>query len=158
MLLLLYSSVSLFVFVYFLKYQNKHLHSLEIFFYWCLASLLIQNRSAIFTMNTKIVLSPPTVVHELSDVLIRLVLYPIVTLFCLHEIAAASSKIKKAWIIIKYSILLLGLEWISDWLGVFKHVGPYLLGSGIFWIGYLMLMMMIQMVFRGKFYKGYDKT
>lgn len=157
MVLILYSLVSLIVFVYFIKYQKKHLHLLEIFFYWCLASLLIQNRSAIFTMNIKNVIIPHSTMFEFSHVLIRLVLYPLVTLFCLNEIAAAASKIKKTWVIIKYSAFLLGLEWISDWLGVFNHMKPYLLWSGVFWIGYLILMMIIMKLFVRKFNKGYHK-
>ncbi len=157
MVFLLYSFVTLFVFVYFMKYQKKHLHSLEIFFFWCLASMMIQNRSAIFTMNMKNVVIPQSIMFEFSHVLIRIVLYPLVTLFCLNEIAAAASKIKKTWVIIKYSALLFGLEWLSDWLGVFKHMKPYLFWSGVFWIGYLMLMMMIMKVFRRIFYKGYLK-
>lgn len=157
MVFLLYSFVSLFVFVYFMKYRKKQLHSLEIIFYWCLASLLIQNRAAIFTMNMKTVVIPDLVMYEFSHMLIRLVLYPLVTLFCINEIATAASKIKKTWAIIKYSAFFLGLEWISDWLGVFKHMKPYLLWSGVFWIGYLILMMMIMIIFRRKFYKGHHQ-
>ncbi|CAH1213154.1 hypothetical protein PAECIP111891_03921 [Paenibacillus allorhizoplanae] len=157
MVFLLYSFVSLFVFVYFMKYQKKHLHALEIFLFWCLASLLIQIRSAIFTMNMKSVVIPQSLLFEFSHVLIRLVLYPLVTVFCLNEIAATASKTKKIGMIIKYSALLLGLEWISDWLGVFNHMKPYLLGSGVFWVGYVMLMIMIMKVFHRKFYEGYHK-
>jgi hypothetical protein len=119
--------------------------------------MLIQNRSAIFTMNMKIVVIPHSIMFEFSHVLIRLVLYPLVTLFCLNEIAAAASRTKKTWVIIKYSALLFGLEWISDWLGVFKHMKPYLFWSAVFWTGYLILIMMIMKVFRRKFYKGYPK-
>ncbi|MFC5448293.1 hypothetical protein [Paenibacillus aestuarii] len=157
MFFLLYCFVSVFLFVYFMKYRKKRLHSLEIFFHWCLASLLIQNRSALFMMNMKTVLIPQSAAHACSNLLIRLVLYPLVTLLCLDETAAAESKIKKTWAIIKYSAILLGLEWVSDWVGVFKHTKPYLLGSGVFWIGYLILMTMIMMIFRRKFYKGYHQ-
>jgi len=140
-----------------MKYGKKHLHSLEIFFYWCAASLLIQNRSAIFTMNLKTVVIPQSATYEFSHMLIRLVLYPLVTLSCLNEWAATESKTKKTWAIIKYSALLLGLEWISDWLGVFKHMNPYLLGSGVFGLGYFILMTVIMMIFRRKFYKGHHQ-
>lgn len=157
MVLLLYSIVSLFVFVYFMKYPKKHLHALEIFLFWCLASLLIQVRSAIFTMNMKNVVIPQSLIFEFSHVLIRLVLYPLVTVFCLNEIAAAASTMKKIGVIIKYSALLLGLEWTSDWLGVFNHMKPYLLGSGVFWVGYVILMIIIMKVFHRKFYKGNHK-
>ncbi|MGG1518864.1 hypothetical protein ABE504_25870 [Paenibacillus oryzisoli] len=156
MVFLLYSLVSLFAYVYFMKLRKKHLHSLEIFFYWCLASILIQNRSAIYTMNVKTVVIPHLAMYEFSNVLIRLVLYPLVTLLFLNEIAAAESKMK-IWAIIKYSAFFLGLEWISDWLSVYKHMKPYLLSSGVFWIGYLILMMMVMRMFRGKLYKGYHQ-
>ncbi|MGG1554606.1 hypothetical protein [Paenibacillus ferrarius] len=156
MVFLLYSLVSLFAYAYFMKFRKKHLHSLEIFFYWCLASVLIQNRSAIYTMNMKTVVIPQLATYEFSHLLIRLVLYPLVTLFCLNEIAAAESKMK-IWAIIKYSAYLLGLEWISDWLGVFKHMKPYLLWSGVYWLGYLILMMIVMRIFRRTFYKGYHQ-
>ncbi|WP_157276686.1 hypothetical protein [Paenibacillus sp. Soil766] len=105
----------------------------------------------------KNVVIPQSIMFEFSHVLIRLVLYPLVTLFYLNEISAAASKIKKTGVIIKYSVFLLGLEWVSDWLGVFNHTNPYLLGSGVFWLGYLMLMLIIMKVFHSKFYKGYHK-
>jgi hypothetical protein len=151
----LYSFSSLLVFVYFIKYQRKYLHSLEIFFYWCAASLLIQNLSAIETMNIKNAVIPDAITYELSHVLIRIVLYPIVTLFYLNKIAAAASWMKQTWPVIAYSALLLALEWISDWLGVFRHMKPYLVWSGVFWVAYLMIMMGIMKLFRRTFYRGY---
>lgn len=154
MVFLLYCAVSLLALVYFMKVQKKYLHPVEIFFYWCLASLLIQNREAILTMNLKTVVIPNSVTYEFSNVLTRLVFYPLVTLFGLNEVAAASSYRKKTWIIAKYSALLLSLEWISDELGVFQHLTPYSIGAGAYWVAVLLLLMAAMFFYRKRLYKG----
>lgn len=125
------SAVLLYLFA---KYRNKHLHALEIFAVWCAGSLIIQNYSALQTMNFRSSVIPDILSLELANLLNRTVLYPVAILLFLDWHSAAGSLGKKSWITLLAAAVLTGLEWLSGRLGVFVHVTWPLWGTAVFWL------------------------
>ncbi len=136
----------------FFKFQKRHIHVLEVFTYWCLSSLLVQNYSAIQTMNYKTSIVPNVVSLGVVHLLNRTVLYPVITLLFLNQYSAATKNWKKAMFIIFYVAFLTGMESLSDFLGVFVHVSWTVWLAGTFWLLYLLILIGFMKYFRRKLF------
>lgn len=148
MVLIFYLVVNAGLVLSFWKLQRKRLHVLEQFLYGCLSSLVVQNYSAIQSMNYKSSIVPDVLSLEMAHLLNRTVLYPVITLLFLNRYAAGKSTGTKLVLLIGYTSWFTGMEWLSNRLGVFIHVYWKVAWSAAFWLLYLLLFMGIMKGFR----------
>jgi hypothetical protein len=157
MILFFYFAVNVIATYLFIKIK-KRLHILEIIVYWLLGSYIFQNYSALCYMNFKTLIIPDKLSYELSHFLNRTVLYPILMVTFLHFHLILSTHIKKLLLLIGFILLLTGLEWLADILGVIKHVHWQTWWSFSFWLAALVLLIGNMKLFRKILYKGEIKV
>jgi hypothetical protein len=105
----------------FFKYSKKNLHVLEILTYWMVSSLLVQNYSALNSMNFKTFIIPDVITLEIAHFLNRTLLIPCMFLWFINSYIVITTFEKKLIFIIGFVFILVGMEWFQDWSGVFKH-------------------------------------
>lgn len=71
--------------------RRKHLHPLDIIFCWIVGTLLVQNYSALNTMNFRYFVIPDRLDLELAHFLNRIVLVPIIFIWFLNGWVGAAS-------------------------------------------------------------------
>jgi hypothetical protein len=153
MVLFAYILINLFVVVFFFKYQVKRLHVLEILFYWFTSSLLVQNQSALLFMNFKYITIPDVVTLELAHLMNRTVLYPYLTFIFLNQYITLITKWTKLVMIFTFTLLLVGMDGLSVWLGIVEFVKWNFFMSALFWFCYLIIAIAIMKLFQKKLYK-----
>lgn len=138
----------------FFKFYKRHLSPIEILLYWCISSLLVQNYSAIQTMNLRSSFVPDELGPGLAHLLNRTVLYPILSLIWLNQYCASQSARAK-WIgILGYVTFMTGLEWLAGMMNVFVHRWWNISWSAAFWLLHFFLLIAIMKVIRHKLYNG----
>lgn len=153
MILFFYAVLNL-IAIYFFSKKKKNLHILEIFAYWMVSSYLYQNFSALCYMNFKTIIIPDRLSVEFSHFLNRIVLFPLVMVTFLDFYLMILTNLKKLLLIIGFVFVLAGLEWLADFLGVFKHVHWQLWWSFSFWLSSLLVLIGFMKFFRNILYKG----
>lgn len=149
MILLFFTLLNVCVVFYFFYFQKKNLHSLEVFMYWLISTILFQNYSALFHMNIgrfKIPDIPPV---EFSHLLNRLVLVPVVTLIFLN-IFISLNRILKVFICLVFFMIFCGVEGLEHALGILIHTNWNISWSIGFWILYILLNVLFMKFFRKK--------
>jgi hypothetical protein len=154
MILLFYLMLNLIVLFLFIKKKKKNLHILEILVYWMVASYLFQNFSALCYMNFKTLIIPNELSFEFAHFLNRIILFPMLMVTFLHYFLTLWSQLKKVLLLITFILLFVGLEWLSDFLGVIKHVHWQLWWSFSFWLTALLVLISFMKFFRKILYKG----
>ena len=152
MILGFYLLVSIGVAVYLFKVQKKNIHVLEVFTYWSASSLLVQNYSAIQTMNYKSSIILSVVSLGLANLVIRTALYPAITILFMNLYFVMKGKWRKILLMAGFAALLTGLESLSDFLRVFVHVTWTMWLSALFWLGYLVVLVWFGKYFRKKLF------
>lgn len=153
MVLVFYIVLNVLALFLFIK-KKKMLHILEIILYLMVSTYLYQNFSALCYMNFKTLIVPEKLPNELSHFLNRTVLFPIVMVTFLHFFLVLTTHFKKLLLIISYTLLLTGLEYLSDLLGVLIHVHWQVWWSISFWLIALFLLIVFMKFFRRILYKG----
>lgn len=138
----------------FFKFQKKHLSPIEILLYWCISSLLVQNYSAIQTMNLKSSVIPDQLSLEFTQFLNRTVLYPILSLICINLYLALRGATTKWICVLGYATFMTGLEWLFGVLNVFVHVWWKMSWSAAFWLIQVFLLIGIMKAIRHKLSNG----
>ncbi|KIL38660.1 hypothetical protein SD70_25165 [Gordoniibacillus kamchatkensis] len=138
----------------FFSIRKKRLLPIEIFLYWCLSAIFVQNYSAIQTMNFKSSINPNEPGPEFAHLLNRTVLYPVLGMLFLNSYCALKSGRMKLVCILSFAALTTGIEWLSSVLGVFVHVWLKLWWSAAFWLIHNLLLVGIMKMFRRKLYAG----
>ncbi|SFB02576.1 hypothetical protein SAMN04488577_3414 [Bacillus sp. cl95] len=139
--------------IFFTKIK-KRLHSLEIIVYWMISSYLFQNFSAICYMNFKVLTIPNNIQLELAHFVNRIILIPLLMVLFLHFFHCVKTSFRKMVVYLGFIFLLVGLEWLSDILGVLNHVNWKTWWSFIFWIVALGILICFKKFFRSLLFKG----
>lgn len=153
MILIFYLIVNVLTIFLFIK-MKKRLHILEILVYWMFSSYLFQNFSALCFMNFKALIIPDKLTYEFAHFINRIVLYPAIMVTFLLFFVILNSHLKKLFLLAGFIILLTGLEWLSDLLGVMKHVHWQLWWSFTFWLIALVVLIGLMKFFRNILYIG----
>lgn len=153
MVLFFYILLNVLALVLFIK-KKKMLHILEIIVYWMVSSYLYQNFSAICYMNFKTLIIPEKLSYEFSHFLNRTVLFPILMVTFLHFFLILTTHLKKLLLIIGFILLLTGMEFLADVLGVIIHVHWRVWWSISFWLIALLVLIVFMQFFRRILYKG----
>jgi hypothetical protein len=95
MVFVFYVVLNLVILKYFIKFQKKNIHVLEILVYWLMATILFQNYTAFFSMNIKYFIIPDVFSLEMSHLLNRTILYPVITIIFLNRFLLLQSIKKK---------------------------------------------------------------
>jgi hypothetical protein len=151
MILFFYLIVNLLAFFLFIK-MKKRLHILEIMVYWMFSSYLFQNYSALCFMNFKTILIPEKLPFEFAHFLNRNVLYPVLMVTFLHFFK--DKHCKKLPLLLGFILLLSGLEWVDDLLGVMNHAHWQIWWTFTFWLMALVILIVLMKIFRNILYKG----
>lgn len=152
MVLLFYFLVNIIAIFLFMRVK-KNLHILEIMVYWMVATYLFQNFSAICYMNFKTIVIPNKLSYEFSHFLNRLFLYPVLMVAFLNLFIILKSKLKKLLLTFVSILLLTGLEWFADFLGVINHVHWRIWWSFSFWLAGLLILLVAMGFFRKILYR-----
>ncbi|WP_442598436.1 hypothetical protein [Neobacillus sp. D3-1R] len=153
MILFFYIILNVMVIILFSK-MKKYLHSLEILVYWLISSYVFQNFSAFCYMNFKTIDIPEVFSLEFAHFINRIILYPALMVAFLQYFLMLSSRFKKLLFIISSVLLLTGLEWLSDFLGVIKHIHWHFWWSPVFWLAGLLFLISFMTIFRKLLFKG----
>jgi hypothetical protein len=153
MVLLFYFIINSIVFILFIK-SKKGLHILEVIVYWLVSSYLFQNFSALCYMNFKTLLIPNQLNLELAHFLNRIILIPIIMVLFLQFLLKMNTMEKKLVLLLTFIVILTGLEWLSDWLGVLNHVNWKLWWSFSYWLAALLTLVGFMKFFRRLLFKG----
>jgi hypothetical protein len=138
----------------FARYRKPNLHTLEILAYYFLSAILVQNYSALLFMNLKFTYIPFILGFQLADLVNRTVLYPHVIVLFLNQYIALKTVGKKIGMVAGWTILLTGMEWLDDWLGVHKHTHWSFWWSLPVWLTILLIVTVFMKFFRSRFKKG----
>lgn len=138
----------------FFRIRSKRLVPLEILFYWCISSMLVQNYSALQTMNFKSAMVPDQLSPEFAHLFNRTVLYPVLTLLYLHTYKASRGAGAKLVCIIGFSMLMYGFECLSGALGVFVHLALKEWWSAAYFLLHNLIMVGIMTLFRKRLQSG----
>ncbi|WNB93369.1 hypothetical protein [Bacillus sp. NEB1478] len=152
MILLMYIVINVVAIIFFTKTKNN-LHILEIIVYWLIGSYLFQNYSALCYMNFKTLIIPDKLTYELTHFINRIVLYPLIMVSFLRLNQFMNTTYKKILSIISCTLILTGLEWIEDFLGVLVHVHWQIWWSFSFWLTTLCVLLGCMKLFRKSLYK-----
>jgi hypothetical protein len=147
---IVFNVIALFLFMK----KKKMLHILEIIVYWVVSSYLYQNFSALGYMNFKTLMIPEKLSHEISHFLNRTILFPILMVTFLHFFLMLTTHFKKFLLIICFILVLTGLEYLADFLGVLIHVNWESWWSFSFWLIALLALIVFMQFFRRVLYKG----
>lgn len=151
---LFYIVFNLVAVVAFFKFQRKSLHPLEIFVYWLVATILFQNYTAFFYLNVKVFVIPEVMSLEMSHLINRTVLYPVVTLLFLNQYVQLKTFLMKVVLVGLYWLLFLGLQWLADELGILIHTSDWKLWWSLaFWLLYVLIHIGVLRVVRKKWMK-----
>jgi hypothetical protein len=135
------------------RYRNRSLHPVEILVYWLAATILFQNYTAFFTMNAKLMTIPDNLPLELSHLLNRTVLYPLLGILFLTRYVQTNKIGRSIWTILAFGAFL-GLEWLADALGVLAHAPQWKLWwSMLYWAAFLAIYISFMEGFRRVFSK-----
>lgn len=154
MILSFYIILNLLVVFFFFRYRKKIFYPLEIFMYWMIGTIFVQNFSAIHFMNWKTLIISAYPSLEYAHVLNRLVLLPICFVIFLQVYRVSKSKKCRFFIFLLFVGILTGLEWLSDLLGVFDHVNWKLWWSYLYWAMSLFLTILFMKYFQKKLVEG----
>lgn len=133
--------------------KKENLNILEVVVYWLVSTYFYQNFSAFCFMNIKKLIVPNELLMEYTHFLNRLVLFPLVMVFFIHFFVLSDGYLPKALWIFVYINILVGLEWMSDFLGVLKHHDFKIWWSYAFWFSSLILLIIFMKIFRKILYK-----
>jgi hypothetical protein len=153
MVLLFFVLLNIIALVLFIRLKKK-LHILEIIIYWMMASYLFQNFSAICYMNFKTLIVPEELSYEMAHFFNRTMLYPIIMVTFLHYFLIVKNTSRRFFLIIGFSLILSGIEWLADTLGVVIHVKWQNWWSLSFWIAALIMLVGTMKFYRRILYKG----
>jgi hypothetical protein len=135
------------------RYRKPNLHALEVLTYYLLSTMLVQNYSALLFMNLKYAYIPSVLGLQLADLVNRTVFYPFLIVLFLNQSIAVTTASKKIGMIAGYTILLTGMEWLDDGLGVHKHTHWKLWWSLCVWLTILLLTSAFMKFFRSRLKK-----
>lgn len=153
MILFFYVVLNMIAVFLFIK-KKKTLHILEIIVHWMVASYVFQNFSALCYMNFKTLIIPDRLSYELTHVLNRIVLYPVLMVTFLHYLLIFRTYLKKLLLMISFMFLFVGLEWLEDFLGVLIHAHWRIWWSFSFWSAALLVLIGFMKLFREFLFKG----
>ncbi|GAA0334962.1 hypothetical protein GCM10008967_27230 [Bacillus carboniphilus] len=153
MVFFFYVFINLLVLYLFVKMKKK-LHILEIMVYWMVASYLFQNFSALCYMNFKTLIIKDILSIEFTHFINRIILYPVVLVMFLIFYRRADSLLHKFSIFISFLLILVGLEWSADYLGVITHVNWRIWWSFSFWFFSLLFLVVVMKLFRRVLFQG----
>jgi hypothetical protein len=140
--------MNLLMLIFFFKFQKKHLHPLEVLVIWMVSSMLYQNYSALFFMNFKNFIIPNVFSLEITHLMNRTVLIPIITIIFLNRYIVIRSFYQRMIFTLFFILFLTGIEKSADFLGVLKHFHWKLWWSIGFWFIYTLLLILIMGIFR----------
>lgn len=153
MILVLYFFLNIIAAFLFIKLKKRP-HILEILVYWLVSSYIYQNFSALCYMNFKTLHIPSRLTYELSHFLNRIVLIPILMVTFIHFYLSLDTYFKKLLLLISFTFILTGFEWIADYSGVIVHVNWRIWWSFSFWLTALFILIVSMKLFRRILYKG----
>ncbi|MFB5193308.1 hypothetical protein ACE198_00105 [Neobacillus sp. KR4-4] len=153
MVLFFYIVLNLLALFLFIR-KKKMLHILEVIVYWAVSSYLYQNFSALCYMNFKTLTIPENLSYEFSHVINRIILFPILMVTFLHFFLILTTLLRKLLLMISFIILLTGMEYLADYLGVIKHVHWQIWWSLSIWMFDLCVLIVFMQWFRRILYKG----
>ncbi|WP_026565693.1 hypothetical protein [Bacillus sp. UNC41MFS5] len=134
--------------------KKKMLHILEVIVYWTVSSYLYQNFSALCYMNFKTLIIPENLSYEFSHDLNRIILFPILMVIFLHFFLILTTLLRKLLLMISFIILLTGMEYLADYLGVLIHIHWRIWWSVSIWMFDLCVLIVFMQWFRRILYKG----
>ncbi|HLN89554.1 MAG TPA: hypothetical protein VK253_05765, partial [Candidatus Binatia bacterium] len=105
-------------------------------------------------MNLKILFIPEKLSYELTHVLNRIVLFPMILVTFLNFFLVMGTYAKKMLLTTGFLLLFVGLEWLADSLGVLLHVHWRIWWSFAFWLIALSILIGFMKFFRKILYKG----
>lgn len=140
--------------LYFFKFQKKRFHVLEIVTYWMTSIILVQNYSALLIMNFQFTEIPDIVSFELTDLMNRTILYPLLILMFLNRYIALTSPLKKIAFPLGYMWIVAGMEWLDDGLGIHRHKHWKFWWSLSVWLAILLISIGFMWIFRNILKKG----
>ncbi len=135
------------------KFQRKNIHPIEIVTCWLVSTILFQNYSAFFVMNMKYFKVPEILSLELTHLLNRTVLIPVITLIFINYYITKSKFRQKIIIFVSFVLFLGGIEFMEHFLGVLLHHNWKVLWSIAFWVIYLQLVNIFMKYFRKRLIK-----
>jgi hypothetical protein len=153
MVLLFFALLNIIALFLFIRLK-KQLHILEIIVYWMMASYFFQNFSAICYMNFKTLIVPEKLSYEMAHFINRTMLYPIIMVTFLHYYLIIKTTLRKILLIICFTLILSGVEWLADTLGVVIHINWQNWWSLSFWIATLFMLVGTMKFYRRILYKG----
>lgn len=153
MVFIAYFLANLVVFVFFFKFQKKHIHSLEILVLWLISGILFQNYSAFFYMNLKWLIIPNVLNLKMTHFLNRIVLIPLLTIIFYNQYIVRKKVSQKSFWVFSFVLLMAGLEMLADFLGVLKHVHWNFWWSFMFWLFFILFSTFVMTFFRKKLAK-----
>jgi hypothetical protein len=121
MTLLAFIILNIAAIVYLRFFMKRNLHTLEILANWCISAIVIQNISAILYLKLELIELADDVSLNWADVTNRTVLVPILTIGFLNHYVTLKSKVKKLYFLALYGTIMTGIEWLSEWTGLFFH-------------------------------------
>lgn len=154
MVLLIYFLANLAILLYFLKFQRENLFPLEIFTYWIVSTIVFQNYSAFFYMNIKHFIIHENLSIEMTHLINRIVLIPVITLIFLNNYVNLTTIKKKIAFIFLIIIIFGCIEMLSHITGVLIHKNWNFWWSLIFWFIYILIAILLLKYFRIKMAKG----
>jgi hypothetical protein len=133
--------------------MDKRLHILEILTYGMLASYMFQNFSALCYMNFKTLLVPEQFKYAFSHFFNRMLLYPLLMVSFLHFLQIVESFWGKVLLFLGSVLVLSGLEWMFNALGVLVHVNWRAWWSLAIWSAALLILAGFMGIFRKLLFK-----
>jgi hypothetical protein len=134
----IFSSVTI-LFLLFFVTQPKRLHTFEILFIWFLLIFIYENFLAYFTLNAKVLVFSEKPQMVASIVVSRLFLTPAIIIWSIGLIKTLHTWWKKGTFVLIIVSVLVGIEYLAQWLGVLKLENWTLWWSFAEW-GFIFLM------------------
>jgi hypothetical protein len=157
MILSIFILLNLTVFFSFFIFGKKELHILEITAYFFFAGIPVQNLSALLCLDLGWITISSTQSLEWAEVINRSVLIPILVVWFLSLFIHTFSYYKKIFYLLFFTCILTGIEYLSEWLGLLKHVHWKFWWSFALNAGLLLIAIPFMVFFRSYFYKGIKK-
>jgi len=127
---------------------KRNLHPIEIFVNGLIASLLVQNYSALFYMNFKKFDIPDSIGLELAHLMNRTVLYPGIILLFLNACIKGVPGWRWLGYILVFVLILSFVEGLEHLLGIVVHTDWKAWWSLLIWLAILLLNYVFALFFR----------
>jgi hypothetical protein len=104
-------------------------------------------------MNIKQFYIPEILSLEMAHFINRTVLIPVSTIIFLNQYIILKNLRNKIVFIIIFVLLIAGIEWLEDYLGVLIHSNWKISWSLVYWAAYILILILFMGFFRNKLMK-----